>query len=204
MLEKKNSWRVSQFLFIFEGDCYRDVDTGEIKFFQDLDDGSTYADISSARVFDTEKAAEQFRDDRLLYLSDMSKIIPGIVKEICGLDDDVCNFDRSHIIELSDSSSSSYWLNEYKKLEDVNDLLVKYIKSGMLNIDGVSIRKDDVCRLKWFNNSHVQVITSSGEKLMTRTVAEYNLVATLLGWNSSGRQFNASFDKDGHVISVKD
>lgn len=84
----------------------------------------------------------------------------------------------------------------YKELEDKYDTLTQYARTGMLNINGDSFRKEDVVRIEWTEKTVVKqgeklskdiarLVLKDGKKVETFSDEEYDLVTDIFGVNQS-------------------
>ena len=197
MIEKVKNWWLASDLKIYPVDANYERESGKIVFFIDPETNESYCPAEGYKLYLTEEDAKKDQVSRLNYLEGINSKFRDLMEEIYFLNDDVCPFDRTDLKEIRNDSG---WYRRYNKLNDRLNLLKIFITTGMLNINGISIRKEDVIRLKWYNKEHVFLTTTDGKEFMTRTEAEYEVVRLLFGKNESNRVFNAEFDKDGQII----
>lgn len=189
MLKEERMWRVTRYLKVLPAEVYRDVESGKLLIGHDLNNDEFYNIVDEDNLFPTEEAAQKYQKERLEYLADMTKEIPDLIDNIKDLDKDICDFDRSDIMQIQ---MNDYFKNQYQEVWDKYKLLKIYVKSGTINVNAVTIRKEDVSRLKWYDNDRVVIITHDGKEVMTQNEAEYSLICLLFGYNESNLVFQTS------------
>lgn len=193
MSKTERMWYIGSSLGIEEMTVYVDVDSGEVKAYID-GTGDIYHAEKEDHFFPTEDDAKKYQSDRLEYFAGMAQKIPGLISDIYYLDDQVCNFDRSEINKIKEGDP--YFKNQYVDVCNKYKLLKIYVTTGMININALTFRKEDVSHIKWFNDEHAQVFLRGGQEVMTHSAAEYSLVNLLFGWNESSRIFRKEFKKE--------
>ena len=91
-----------------------------------------------------------------------------------------------------------YYLNDgyYKSYYDRYDNLIKYVDTGMLNINAVSFTKDSIVEIKWGEDC-AEIVLKNGSKVRTYTGQEFDLITDLFGTNYSDRVFtDIKLEKD--------
>lgn len=189
MLKEERMWMVTCYLKVLPAEVYRDAESGKLLIGYDPNTDEFYNIVDEDNLFPTEEAAQKYKNERLKYLADMAKEIPDLINNIKDLDKDICDFDRSDIMKIQ---MNDYFQKQYQEVWDKYKLLKIYVKSGMINVNAVTIRKEDVSRLKWYDNDRVMIITQDGKKVMTQNEAEYSLICLLFGYNESNRVFQTS------------
>lgn len=206
MIETVKNWIVESTLDVREIESFCDSETRKVLFYrypsQD-DDGGVYTPGKEDRFFNTEDAARAFVAERLVYLKDMSVTVFNIIDEIKWIDDKVCNFDRTEFLETVSDHSGSYYMEKSKKYSAICRILKQFIQTGMLMVNSFTFSKDEVKRVKWYNDDHALLVLKDDSTVMTRTAAEYELVCTVFGDNISGMVYTASFGEDGKVVNNK-
>ena len=70
------------------------------------------------------------------------------------------------------------------------DTIVSAVAKGVINIDAISIRIDQVSHVCYGDNC-VQLELVNGKKIKTRTELEYAVVKAVFGSNYSGRTYTS-------------
>lgn len=108
--------------------------------------------------------------------------------------------ETKHNIDILDSLNSciadakdyipDHYLNNnyYNSYYDRYDKLIKYIDTGILNINAESFTKDSIVEIKWGEDC-AEIVLTNGSKVRTYTKNELNLIEDLFGSNYSDRVF---------------
>lgn len=91
-----------------------------------------------------------------------------------------------------------HYLNDsyYESYYDRYDNLIRYVDTGMLNINAVSFTKDSIVEIKWGEDC-AEIVLKNGSKVRTYTKNELNLIVDLFGSNYSDRVFtDIKLEKD--------
>ena len=91
----------------------------------------------------------------------------------------------------------------YEEYENKYGTLVQYIRTGMLNINGDSFRKEDVVRIEWAEKTVVKqgkkdsvyvarLVLKDGKKVETSSEEEYDIITDIFGENNSGQVYDIS------------
>ena len=108
------------------------------------------------RFLDTEQDAVRFRDEEIRTCRETFPKVRAFIEKMSNIhaDGTVFQFDRSEYLGIyADRSANSYY-NEYKGEQEYASKLGTYIKSGMLNLDGMMIPRGEVVRVKWFKHEN--------------------------------------------------
>ena len=187
MLKTIKKWLLTSSLSIIPCDVLHDTDSGKDIIYYDPDNEVFNIDDSvQEQLYATEEEVLQKQSERLSYLKDMAEQIPNLIDDIYFIDDGVCNFDREPIRKIRDET---YYRKQYIDVYNKYKLLSIYVKTGMINVNAVSLRKDDVAYIKWLDQSQALITTKGGMTVMTCNEAEYEVIELLFGYNESSRVF---------------
>ncbi len=204
MIEQFKTWIVESTLEVREIESFCDNESRKVLFYRYVngEENEIFSPQEKERFFNSEEDARTFVANRLDYLKEMSESVFDIIDEIKWIKDDVCTFDRTEFLNRLNGfrSQRDFYECLCKQKSAINNLFKLYIRTGMLNVNAFTFRKDEVKRVKWYNDGHAQLILNEGKSIMTRTDAESELVCAVFGENISGMEFTVSFDKDGVVI----
>lgn len=196
MLQEVMKWRLTSALSVLPTVVFHDPDTGRDVYYRD-GDGDSYVieETDNPKIFPTEEEALREQRARLEYLKGITADMSDLISEICCLDDNVCTFDRSYIEQIQDNYRyKKMYIDIFSKYK----LLKIYVITGMLNINGLSVRKENVNCVKWCSEDHAELIMKDGSTVLTRNEAEYDLVCTVFGFNESQMVFNYIYDDKGN------
>jgi hypothetical protein len=82
------------------------------------------------------------------------------------------------------TTHSSYYEKEYRRVDKMNDYLIDIIRTGFINIIGNSFKVEDVRHIKWGKN-RAEVILTDDRTIETCSGAEFSIIKILFGKNNS-------------------
>lgn len=86
--------------------------------------------------------------------------------------------------------------NYYKSYYDRYDNLIRYVNTGVLNINAESFTKDSIVEIKWGEDC-AEIVLMNGSKVRTYTEQEFDLITDIFGINYSDRVFtDIKLEKD--------
>lgn len=96
---------------------------------------------------------------------------------------------NSCIADAKDYIPEHYLNDSYNEgIRDRYDNLIRYVDTGMLNINAVSFTKDSIAEIKWGVDC-AEIVLTNGSKVRTCTEQEFDFVTDLFGSNYSDRVF---------------
>ena len=164
-----------------------DEDTGEPDEWYRLSKGET--------IHETKLEAEAYKAELL-------NTIKAKCAEVKNAIDDLDSYAENDELKISREDflpswcSSSWYRDNYDKMDNKYRIMKTYVTCGMLNINAESFRADEVIRIEWNQVRYMEkgkertketatIILKNDHRVETRTEVEYEIVELLFGENRS-------------------
>lgn len=166
-----------------------DTEKQEVICYYDTEDEEWYGRIDGEHYFATRQQAEDYRTNRQEQLRAKFAEVKEFVEEMNKINPEIFKFDEKEFLgdyAILGWSQKCSWYKEYKNADKRADILLYCVRSGYLNINGVSFRLDDVDYIKWYGSKAEIYLIDSGKIIDTADEDEFELIKLIFGRNLSG------------------
>lgn len=180
--EAKEAWAVLKFsLTIIEGISISKND-GQVSFYDPL--STIYYTPNEAIVFNTEDEANAYSNEKKSEYKELAKQTLSNIITLDNISPNIVQW-KDYLPE-NHLRKDSGWYDRYYELRRV-------MNTGIININAVSFKKEDVSHIEWGDDC-AKVCLKDGSDVKTYGKLEFNLIEDIFGENNS----------DGTYTELKD
>lgn len=138
-----------------------------------------------AESFDTEDEAKTYSKEKKSEYKALAKQTLSNVRILDNISPDIVQ--QKDYLSEEHCPKDSPWYDRYYELRRV-------MKTGIININAVSFRKEDVAHIEWGDDC-AKVCLKDGSDVKTYGKLEFNLIKDIFGENNSDRAYTALKDE---------
>ena len=181
--EAKEAWAINKYnLCIIKGVLFS-KNNKPMRFFKS--DSEVCYTMEEVEFFYTEKEAKAYSDEKK---SEYKALAKQTLSNVRILDNTSPN-----IIQWKDYLPERYHQKESPWYDRYYELL-RVINTGIININAVSFRKEDVAHIEWGDDC-AKVCLKDGSDVKTYGKLEFNLIEDIFGENNSDRTYTTLKDE---------
>jgi len=220
-IEMKTMWLVEANLRVKEIVAMYDVESGSVVNYCQKESYSkgpaNGEEWNTPFKYETFYATEEDAvNSRNRQWEEMKQTMPKVmefIKRMEDMDDDVeegdqLYFDREEYLgHYANSSDYIYYRDLYFEEQKISNALLQLLKNGIINVNAVSFRKDDVQYIKWckvkgrddngnyHKKDYAKIILKDHTHVSTINKIEYEVIKKIFGDNKSNREFFKNVEK---------
>lgn len=185
IFEAKEQWAVRKFsLSLIRGIAIYKNDK-PVSFYDQL--STVYYTLDEVVVFNTEYEAKTYSKEKKSKYMALAKQTLSNIKTLDNI--------SSNIVQWKDYLPERYHQKESPWYDRYYELL-RVMRTGIININAVSFRKEDVAHIEWGDDC-AKVCLKDGSDVKTYGKLEFNLIENIFGENNSDRTYsNIKDDKE--------
>lgn len=139
-----------------------------------------------AESFDTEDEAKTYSKEKKSEYMALAKQTLSNIKTLDHISSDIAR-EKDYLPQKYCQRNNDYWYDRYYELHRV-------MSTGIININAVSFRKEDVAHIEWGDDC-AKVCLKDGSDVKTYGKLEFNLIEDIFGENNSDRTYTALKDE---------
>ena len=181
--EAKEAWAVNTYnLKVIKGVLFS-KNNKPMRFFKS--DSEVCYTMEEVRFFYTEKEAKAYSDEKKSEYKALAKQTLSNVRILDNISPNIIQW-KDYLPERYHQKDSP-WYDRYYEL-------LRVMNSGIININAVSFRKEDVAHIEWGDDC-AKVCLTDGSDVKTYGKLEFNLIEDIFGENNSDRTYTALKDE---------
>ena len=170
-----------------------DSETGEVLLCNPYDDDDEWYKPSEKEHFyptvdEANLAIKKLRQEMFNMMGQVRDYIEAMNNWLGGEDEDSpLHFTEEDYLPYrnrAQTTHSSYYEDEYRRVVKKNDYLIDIIRTGFVNIKGVSFKVEDVRHIIWGKNK-AEVSLTDNRTVETGSEADFSIIKLLFGKNNS-------------------
>ena len=184
--EAKEAWAVNTYnLKVIKGVLFS-KNNKPMRFFKS--DSEVCYTMEEVEFFYTEKEAKAYSDEKKSEYKALAKQTLSNVRILDNISPNIIQW-KDYLPERYHQKDSP-WYDRYYEL-------LRVMNSGIININAVSFRKEDVAHIEWGDDC-AKVCLTDGSDVKTYGKLEFNLIEDIFGENNSDRTYtNIKDEKEG-------
>ena len=181
--EAKEAWAVNTYnLKVIKGVLFS-KNNKPMRFFKS--DSEVCYTMEEVEFFYTEKEAKAYSDEKKSEYKALAKQTLSNVRILDNISPNIIQW-KDYLPERYHQKDSP-WYDRYYEL-------LRVMNSGIININAVSFRKEDVAHIEWGDDC-AKVCLTDGSDVKTYGKLEFNLIEDIFGENNSDRTYTALKDE---------
>lgn len=183
IFEAKEQWAVRKFsLSLIRGIAIYKNDK-PVSFYDQL--STVYYTLDEVVVFNTEYEAKTYSKEKKSKYMALAKQTLSNIKMLDNISSNIVQW-KDYLPERYHQKDSP-WYDRYYEL-------LRVMNTGIININAVSFRKEDVAHIEWGDDC-AKVCLKDGSDVKTYGKLEFNLIEDIFGENNSDRTYTALKDE---------
>lgn len=181
--EAKEAWAVYKYnLRVIKGVLFS-KNNKPMRFFKS--NSEVCYTMEEVEFFYTEKEAKAYSDEKKSEYKALAKQTLSNVRILDNISSDIVQ--QKDYLSEEHCLKDSPWYDRYYELRRV-------MNTGIININAVSFRKEDVAHIEWGDDC-AKVCLKDGSDVKTYGKLEFNLINDIFGMNNSDRTYTALKDE---------
>ena len=181
--EAKEAWAVNTYnLKVIKGVLFS-KNNKPMRFFKS--DSEVCYTMEEVEFFYTEKEAKAYSDEKKSEYKALAKQTLSNVRILDNISPNIIQW-KDYLPERYHQKNSP-WYDRYYEL-------LRVMNSGIININAVSFRKEDVAHIEWGDDC-AKVCLTDGSDVKTYGKLEFNLIEDIFGENNSDRTYTELKDE---------
>ena len=182
--EAKEAWAVNTYnLKVIKGVLFS-KNNKPMRFFKS--DSEVCYTMEEVEFFYTEKEAKAYSDEKKSEYKALAKQTLSNVRTLDNISPNIVQW-KDYLPERYHQKDSP-WYDRYYEL-------LRVMNSGIININALSFRKEDVAHIEWGDDC-AKVCLKDGSDVKTYGKLEFNLIEDIFGENNSDRTYTALKDEE--------
>lgn len=175
--EAKEAWAVIKYnLCVIKGVLFS-KNNKPMRFFKS--DSEVCYTMEEVEFFYTEKEAKAYSDEKKSEYKELAKQTLTNIKTLDNISSNIVQW-KDYLPERYHQKDSP-WYDRYYEL-------LRVMRTGIININAVSFRKEEVSHIEWGDDC-AKVCLKDGSDVMTYGKLEFNLIEDIFGENNSDRTY---------------
>lgn len=175
--ETKEAWAVYKYnLCVIKGILFS-KNNKPMRFFKS--DSEVCYTMEEVEFFYTEKEAKAYSDEKKSEYKELAKQTLRNIKILDNISSNIVQF--KDFLPDSHRPKESRWYDRYYEL-------LRVMNTGIININAVSFRKEEVSHIEWGDDC-AKVCLKDGSDVKTYGKLEFNLIEDIFGENNSDRTY---------------
>lgn len=181
--EAKEAWAVRKFSLTVVKGLLISMNSKPI-FFSERSSMFCYT-LDEVEIFDTKDEANAYSNEKKSEYKELAKQTLNNIMTLDSISSDIVQ--RKDYLSEKHCQKDNPWYDRYYELRRV-------MNTGIININAVSFRKEDVAHIEWGDDC-AKVCLKDGSDVKTYGKLEFNLIEDIFGENNSDRTYTELKDE---------
>lgn len=176
--EVKETWMVHKFCLKVAKGLLISMN-GKPMFFRESSSMISF-ELNEVVFFDTKNEANAYSNDKKSEYKELAKQTLSNIKILDNITPNIIQR-KDYLPQKCNQRNNDYWYDRHYELRRV-------MRTGIININAISFRKEDVAHIEWGDDC-AKVCLKDGSDVKTYGELEFNLIEDIFGENNSDRTY---------------